>query len=645
MFSKCLKLFPPALIVLLALTSSLHSQSENSSNTSDQEKAEATSESQATPPPKAENEDKAKNENKEKNEEEAKQQEQAREDGLGKEVTTLGGGGNAISEYNEAYYLLSRLNRGLPDRSSETNLSTPQASMENFMVSAREGDFDLAVQSLNLNLIPPDQQTKEGTRLAKELYHLLTHKVSIDWDLLPDRADGQIDTPRSKNDPLAGVPRRSIEFDSVDLEGRDVVLRVQRVKVGEQAPIWVVSPNSVENIEALYNRFGPSEMERQLPGVLRSKVGDSMVLWEWLALLVLIIASAVAAALISKIASFILLKAKGTWLGGLTGELRWPLQIFLTILFVLLTSDWLLTLSGPVVKYLSPLLIFLLIAAATWLGMRLLGFISDHVGKRYEKQLEETDDRDEQDLARSVMTRLSVARRVLILLALVVGASVMVTQLDLMDSFGGSLVLSAGVITLVLGFAARNVLGNVLAGVQIAVAQPIRIGDSVLFEGTWGWVEEITYTYVGIRNWKKQRLIVPLEYFISHPFENWTKRDSHLVKEVHLRADYTVPVDKIRRRFEEVLKSKEDWDEKNPPTVQVTGISEETVDLRLLASAKDPSTGWDLHCEIRETMLNYLQGLDGGKYLPRRRFSMVDNGKSSDSNGMAGPKESEDEPN
>ncbi len=558
------------------------------------------------------------------------QQQEAREAGLGRRVTSMGGGASGTTEYNEAYQILSNVNSGLPDRRTEVNRSSPQATLENFMVSARAGDFALAAQSLNLNLVPPGQQSAEGEQLAREFYHVLSQKVTVDWDMLPDRADGQIDLPRMKSDPLAGVPRRSIEFGSVTLDGRDVELRVQRVKAGKESPIWLISSNTVENIVPLYEKFGPSDFESQMPGLLRGKVGGTMAVWEWIAFVVLVGFSLIAAWLISKALALIESKTRKTWVGGLMERLQTPVLIVLTLLFVLVASETLLSLGGPVVKYFTPLMLFLLIAATTWTAMKLLGYVSDKWGLIYEKQLEDSQDRSVRDHAQSVMTRLSVARRVLLFLAMVIGASVMMTELELMESFGGSLVLSAGVLTLVVGFAARNVLGNILAGIQIAVAQPIRIGDSVLFEGTWGWVEQITYTFVGIRTWKKQRLVVPLEYFVSHPFENWTMKDSHLIKEVHLRADYTVPVGQIRAKFEELLKSKDAYDETVPPTLQVTEVGEETVDLRLLASAKDPSTGWDLHCEVREEMLDYLQSLEGGKYLPKRRLAMISGEQSSE---------------
>ena len=156
----------------------------------------------------------------------------------------------------------------------------------------------------------------------------------------------------------------------------------------------------------------------------------------------------------------------------------------------------------------------------------------------------------------------------------------------------------------------------------------------MLFEGEWGYVEDITYTYVLIRTWDQRRVVVPLRYFITHPFENWTIRDAHLVKPIYLRADYTLDVDAFREKFAELLREKDDWDEEKEPTVQVTDVDDETIEVRALASAKDPGTAWDLHCELREELVAYVRDLDGGRYLPRRRVILSDR-EASDRNGQA----------
>ena len=146
----------------------------------------------------------------------------------------------------------------------------------------------------------------------------------------------------------------------------------------------------------------------------------------------------------------------------------------------------------------------------------------------------------------------------------------------------------------------------------------------MLYEGNWGYVEDITYTYLLIQTWDQRRVVVPLRYFVTHPFENWTKRNAHIIKPIVLHADYTIDVDRVRERFDELLRADEDWDEEKEPSVQVVGVDDETVEIRALCSAKDASTAWDLHCRLREQLVAFVRDLDDGKYLPRRRLVVTE---------------------
>jgi small-conductance mechanosensitive channel len=147
----------------------------------------------------------------------------------------------------------------------------------------------------------------------------------------------------------------------------------------------------------------------------------------------------------------------------------------------------------------------------------------------------------------------------------------------------------------------------------------------VYFQGDWGFVEDITYTFITIRTWDQRRVVVPLDYLISHPIENWSRTDKHLIKPVHLYADYNVDVEAIRQKFKELLREDEDWDERSEPVLHVTNLTEETVELRALCSAADPMRAWYLHTRMREQLLNFLRELEDGRYLPRRRLVFTDN--------------------
>jgi small-conductance mechanosensitive channel len=260
--------------------------------------------------------------------------------------------------------------------------------------------------------------------------------------------------------------------------------------------------------------------------------------------------------------------------------------------------------------------VILIVMAITWLGVRIVTFFSDYVGKQF------TDDlgSDDQAQARKALTYISVARRVLIFIALLVGVGFALSQFRGFETFGLSLLASAGVISVVVGVAAQSVLGNILAGVQVALTQPVRIGDNVYFEEQWGYIEAITYTYITIQTWDQRRVIVPLKYFVTHPVQNWSKHSSHLIRPIYLYVDYHTDVERIRHAFADMLKNDEDWNGETEPTVQVTGMSDETLDVRALCSASDPSTAWVLHCRLREKLVAYVRDLEAGRYLPRQRL-------------------------
>ena len=209
-------------------------------------------------------------------------------------------------------------------------------------------------------------------------------------------------------------------------------------------------------------------------------------------------------------------------------------------------------------------------------------------------------------LARKHVTQVRVLRRVVdtLIVIVTIGAALMV--FEPVRQYGVSLFASAGVAGLVVGFAARPVLSNLIAGIQLAVTQPIRIEDAVIVENESGRVEEITSTYVVLRLWDMRRMIVPLTYFIEKPFQNWTRESASLTGSVILQVDFTTPVEQVRAKALAIIKASPLWDG-NLATLQVTDATESTVQLRVLASARSSGDAFDLRCEIREKLIEYLQ--------------------------------------
>jgi small-conductance mechanosensitive channel len=202
-------------------------------------------------------------------------------------------------------------------------------------------------------------------------------------------------------------------------------------------------------------------------------------------------------------------------------------------------------------------------------------------------------------------------------LIVVVTLSAVLMTFEPVRQYGVSLFASAGAAGLIAGLAARPVLSNLIAGIQIATTQPIRIDDQVVVENETGRIEEITSTYVVIRLWDMRRLIVPLSYFIEKPFQNWTRDSTNLIGSVFLYVDFSAPVDVIRAKLLEIVQASKLWDGQ-VAKLQVTDAKESGIELRALASARSAGDAFDLRCEIREQLIGFLQKEHAGA-LPRAR--------------------------
>ena len=224
--------------------------------------------------------------------------------------------------------------------------------------------------------------------------------------------------------------------------------------------------------------------------------------------------------------------------------------------------------------------------------------------------------------ARSIYTQVMVLKKVA---ASAIGLFALASMLMVFDSvrqFGASILASAGVAGIVVGFAAQRSIATLLAGFQIALTQPIRVDDVVIVENEWGRIEEITLTYVVVRIWDQRRLVVPITYFIEQPFQNWTRTSSEMLATVFLHTDYTVSVGALRDELTRILSRSTLWDQR-VNVLQVTDAREHTLEIRALASAADASRAWDLRCEIREQLVVFVQE-NYPASLPKLRVSVGD---------------------
>jgi small-conductance mechanosensitive channel len=235
-----------------------------------------------------------------------------------------------------------------------------------------------------------------------------------------------------------------------------------------------------------------------------------------------------------------------------------------------------------------------------WAAMIALHIAADLYLRRFRLDI------DDNLLARKHNTQVRVLARTIDVLLVMLTLSAALMTFPAVRQYGVSLFASAGVAGIVAGLAARPVLSNLMAGVQLAMTQPIRLYDAVVVENEYGTIEEITSTYVVVKLWDLRRMIVPLTYFIEKPFQNWTRESSSLIGNVMIYLDYRAPVELIREKFKTILKESHRWDGQ-VSAVQVTDFKEGTMELRLLMSARSSGQAFDLRCEVREKLVDFLQ--------------------------------------
>jgi small-conductance mechanosensitive channel len=209
-------------------------------------------------------------------------------------------------------------------------------------------------------------------------------------------------------------------------------------------------------------------------------------------------------------------------------------------------------------------------------------------------------------VARKAVTQMRILRQAVNVLLVLLTAAFALMSFDSVRQFGLSLFASAGIAGIVAGLAARPLFENLIAGLQLAFTQPLRIGDAVVIANEWGWVEEIGSVYIVVRLWDWRRQIVPLTYLFQNPFTNWTRSSSSIIGTVLIYADYTLPMDAVRAQATAIVKASPLWDGQ-VVNVQVSDARDQVIEVRVLASASDSSRAWDLRCEIREKLIGYIR--------------------------------------
>jgi small-conductance mechanosensitive channel len=340
---------------------------------------------------------------------------------------------------------------------------------------------------------------------------------------------------------------------------------------------------------------------------------DKDVLMVILTSALILIAGFIAAIWLFRILKRILNKYKNPTFTRISSIIQYPVKV----LVVLIALNFVrVHLQSSLIEgsNLGQLFYILFLAVITWLAISVITPAKAVIIDNYDVGTEDNLK------ARKIHTQIKVFGRIAVVLIVFFAVAMVLLSFDAIRQVGVSLLASAGIAGIIIGFAAQKSISMLLAGFQIAITQPIRLDDVVIVEGEWGKIEEITLTYVVVAIWDKRRLVVPVTYFIDTPFQNWTRQTSEILGTVFIYVDYGFPVDRLREFMTESLAENPHWDGK-VNVLQVTNCSEKSMELRALASAKDSGTAWDLRVKLREELIEFIR-LKYPAYLPQSRVVM-----------------------
>ncbi|MVN91921.1 mechanosensitive ion channel [Mucilaginibacter sp. HME9299] len=288
-----------------------------------------------------------------------------------------------------------------------------------------------------------------------------------------------------------------------------------------------------------------------------------------------------------------------SFFGSFITHLSWPIGYFIPLLVFKIMMP-LMRMNKLYYGFLDRCVSILLIISFAILLTRAIRVLEDYVYHIYD--LNKADNLKE----RKIRTQLKFLRKLVVAIIVFVTIALVLLSFESFRKLGTGLLTGVGIGGIIIGFAAQNSLGNLLAGMQLAFTQPIRIDDVLVVEGEWGRVEDITLTYVVLRIWDQRRLILPINYFIQKPFQNWTRISADIIGTVFIYMDYSIPLQALRAEFERLLSLTKLWDEK-VQVLQLTDAKERTIEIRMLVSARNSSDAFDLRCYIRENMITYIQ--------------------------------------
>lgn len=501
----------------------------------------------------------------------------------------------------ETVYEVDELNAGLAQPVLALDQATPQTAIASFLDAVEADDFARAAHVLNLNDLAVAAQAERGPQLAEQLGAIIDRKVVLNWQALLERPDS-LDSNLPGDDPMAGQARRSLMIAVLESDTRPVAIRLNRVKPADRDAVWVFSRQAVGNIEQLYDLYGPSQIEQSLPAWLRAKGPMGLYWWEIIGIPLMLCAAAIAALITWRLMTLAGRRTRDSVLGKLVHDLRIPVTLFALGTTMSLATGYVFVVSGLVSNILEPVLVLIFVSAAMIVAVNIIDAVLERVMVKDVEDLASPEAEDR----RAYATTIFAVRRLTVAIAVLLCFGITLTTANVFKTLGFSLLAGAGGLTLMLGFAAREVLANILASLQISANRSARVGDHLVFEGELCTVERIHFSFVQLKVWNSTRLIVPVSEFVSKSFINRTLIESDMIRTVVLTVSPQTDVGALRAFYEDWM----DNDDRvgGPSTYEclVTGQDGFGLKVRMCAQVPDPRDGWAVECALREAAVEYL---------------------------------------
>lgn len=499
------------------------------------------------------------------------------------------------------WFSVDTLNAGLGEIPDEVKRRTPRESVRSFVELTKDEDYAAAAHLLNLSDLSLGEQAEQGSELARQLAEIFKRGEWLNVSNLSGRQDAAIEDSSGQN-PQAGMPRRDIEITSLQAGGEAYDIRLGRYQVEGEDPVWLIMPESVSSIPVLYEEYGPSLLEEYIPDRFKSSFGILMV-WEWIAIPAFLLFIGLVG---WGVYGFVGLTARLLPSGAqsiFAARIKVPMALIVISLITQMLLDYVVSFSAVATTTFRVLLIAVLAWGAGTIALRLVDTIMLRLTRRLVGAIDDTKPKDQ----RRLLTSLYALRRIIILVTVIAVSVYVLGQIQLFESLGLSILASASVLAVLVGIAGQAVLGNILSSFQLSFAKPIRIGDLVMFEGQWCYVEGIFYTFIRLRVWDERRLIVPVTYFVSKPFENLSVKSAKMYRCLELTLHLSADIQLLREKFLEYAKEEESIVEHHKLLCYVTGQNGTAQTIACYLMTSDPLSGWTAEMNVREKLMAFIR--------------------------------------